>query len=350
MDKIKLSDFIADFVASKGVKYVHFLAGGGSASLNDSFGKHINLKYISYNSEAGASYAAFGESKYTNKLSVLNVTGGIGGISALPGVISAWDDSIPLLIISGNVNFNQTARYYKLHKNLNLRQVGVQDNDIIEVVKNITKYAKTVEKPEDILYELEKCCYLATNGRPSPVWLEIPANIANSYIEVNKLEKFYIPEDDASCQSWDKDNYLEQTLEILKNDLLTYQRPLVLAGGGIRQSNTVEQFKKFINKYQIPYVNSFLGCDLMDYDSPYNLGCIGVKPRRNANFSIQNCNLLIVLGCQLNICHVGYIPDTFAKKAKKYMIDIDNNVLSKDLIKIDKKITLDLKEFFKYML
>ncbi len=338
--RIKVSDLIADFVSDKGIKFVHFLAGGGAATLQDSLCKHSKLQYISYASESGASYAAFGESKLTNKLSLLSVTSGIGGICALSGVLSAWNDSVPMLILSGNVNFNQTARYYKLHKNLNLRQVGIQDNDIIEVVKNITKYSKTIENAEDILFELGKAYFLATSGRPSPVWLEIPSNVANTFVNIDDLKRY-----DYSDIPIDQRNNFDP-INRLKQDLLSYQRPLVLAGGGIRQSNTVKQFREFIEKYQLPYVNSFLGCDLMDFDSPYNLGCIGVKPRRNANFALQNCNLLLVLGCQLNICHIGYLADKFAYKAKKIAVDIDPDIHKKGLVKIDETIICDLGEFF----
>lgn len=345
-DKIKLSDFVADFLASKGVRYIHMVVGGGAASLNDSFGKHPNLQYISYHSEAIGSYSAFGESKYTNKPSILNVTSGIGGVAALPGVLSAWDDSVPMLIISGNVNFNQTARYYKLHKNLNLKQVGIQDNDIIEIVKNITKYAVTLEKAEDILYELEKCWYLSTEGRPSPVWLEVPANLANSLIIPEELKHFNQRNIDIKMP-FNIDDIIK--LQNIQSDIISYQRPLILAGGGIRQSNSVKGFNQFINKYQIPFVNTFLGCDLTDYDNPLNLGTIGVKAKRNANFSLNNADFLLILGCQLNICHIGYLPDQFAPKARKIAIDIDSDVHKKGIIKLDEVINCDLKDFFNYV-
>lgn len=344
-NKIKVSDFIANYLVDCGVKNIHILMGGGAASLNDSFCKHPNLKYISYHLENIGSYSAFGEAKYNNRLAVFNATSGIGAINTLPGILSAWADGVPLLVVTGNTALKNTSRYLKLHKKIRTRQNGIQDNDIIENVKSITKYAVSLEKSEDILYELSKCCYIATSGRPGPCLIEIPSDIANSLIETKDLRSYNhgIGIDDI--------NSILESIEIhnLKKDLQIYQKPLILAGGGIRQSNTVEQFKQFIEKYQLPFVHSFLGVDLLPFKNPLNLGNIGVKGKRCANFALQNCDLLIILGCSIQTSHIGYLPDKFAYKAKKYMVDIDWDNLNKDIVNIDVKINCNLQEFFKYI-
>jgi acetolactate synthase-1/2/3 large subunit len=289
------------------------------------------------------SYAAFGEAKYTNKLAVLSPTSGIGSINVLPGVLSAYCDSVPLLVISGNTGLKNTCKYIQETKNLKLRQNGVQDNNIIDMIKPITKYAIQIQKSEDILYELGKCCYLATSDRPGPVLIEIPSDIAGSYINLNELKEFKIPEENRCYY------HESQQIDILKRDLQNYQRPLILAGGGIYQSNTAKEFQHFIEKYQIPFVHTFLGVDLVPYNNPLNLGNIGVKGKRNANFALQNCNYLLILGCALTTSHIGYLTDKFAYKAKKIAVDIEDTH-KKDFVKLDDIINCDLRVFFKYML
>ncbi len=345
---IKVADYIADYLAYIGVKYIHILMGGGAATLNDSLCKHPNLEYICYHSESIASYAAFGEAKYTNKLAVLNTTSGIGTVNALSGILSSYCDSVPLLVISGNTALKNTCRYIRLNQGVKLRQMGVQDNDIIEMSAPITKYSVTVKRPEDIAYELEKCIYECCHNRPGPCLIEIPSDVANSLIEPRKLEHFVINE--TTCQNFGNDTFLEERIGKIKQDLQTYQRPLILAGGGIRQSNTVEPFREFIEKYQIPFIHTFLGVDLAAYDNPLCLGNLGVKGKRNANFSLQNCNYLLILGTALTTSQIGYLPDKFAFRAKKVAVDIDYNVLEKTgFVELDEKINCDLKDFFKYV-
>lgn len=342
---IKACDWIADYLASIGVEYVHLIFGGGAMVIQDALCKHPKLKYISYHSESGASYAAFGYSKYTNKINIVAPTTGIGSINALPGLLSSFHDSAPVLFISGDVNLNQTTYYQKKYNNLNLRQLGAQEVNIIEIVKPITKYAAFVEKAEDICYEIQKCIYECIHDRPGPCWINIPSNILNTLINPEELKQFKVYE------GIDEINKILDTLTFndLIKDLQTSQRPLVLAGGGIFQSNTVKEFNQFIEKYQIPFVNTFLANDLVDFDNDLCLGSIGIKGRRNSNFSLANCDLLLILGCSLIAPHFGYRPEEFASKAKKIAIDIDFFVHKKNCVKLDQVINCDLKDFFNYV-
>lgn len=339
--KIKISDFIANYLANIGVKYIHILMGGGAASLNDSFCKHPKLKYICYNLENYGSYAAFGEAKLSGKISIFNSTSGIGSINTLPGILSAWGDGVPLLIVAGNTALKQTRRHLK-NNGIDTHHHGVQDNDIVENVKTITKYAVSITSAESVKYELEKCIYYCTEGRPGPCLIEIPSDISNSFIEEEKLYPFTKEEKQDLC--------LDKQINSLINDLQKYQRPLILAGGGIRQSNSSELFKQFIEKYQIPYVNTFLGVDLLPYQHHLNWGNIGVKGKRSANFALQNCDLLLILGCSLQTAHIGYLTDKFAHRAKKIQVDLNENILMKDIVKVDEKIRCDLNKFLKFAL
>lgn len=342
---IKACDWIASYLASIGVEYVHLIFGGGAMVVQDALCKHPKLKYISYHSESGASYAGFGYSKYTNKINIVAPTTGIGSINALPGLISCFGDSTPVLFISGDVNLPQTTYYQKKYKNLNLRQLGAQEVNIIEIVKPITKYAVFLEKAEDICYEIQKCVYECIQNRPGPCWINIPSNILNSLINPEELKQFKV------YDGIDEVNKVLNALTFkdLIKDLQTYQRPLILAGGGIRQSNTVKEFNQFIERYQIPFVNTFLANDLVDFNSNLCLGSIGIKGRRNSNFALANCDLLLILGSSLIAPHCGYRPEEFAPKAKKIAIEIDRDIHRKDCVKIDQIINCDLKDFFHYV-
>ena len=339
--RIKVCDYIANYLISIGIKHIHLLVGGGAASLNDSLCKHPSLEYVCYLSESIASYSAFGEAKYTNRLSILNTTSGIGSLNALPGILSAFCDSVPLLTISGNTALKSTSRHIRLNQNIKLRQMGVQDNDIVEMSTPITKYSVQLQKAEEIAYELEKCVYECTHNRPGPCLIEIPSDIANSLINEEQLKHFNIPPGVSNEPNWIK--YCKEAII----DLQTYQKPLILVGGGIRQSNSVEQFKQFIEKYQIPFITTFVGKDMPDNE--LNLGIVGIKGNRSSNFALQNCDLLLILGSSLMVAHIGYLPDKFAAKSKKIAIDIDADVHRKSFIKLDKVINCDLIDFFEYV-
>jgi acetolactate synthase-1/2/3 large subunit len=206
----------------------------------------------------------------------------------------------------------------------------------------MTKYSIFLEKAEDIAYEIEKCVYECLNGRPGPCWINIPSDLANTLINSEELRHFQIP-----LGVPNEPNWIRYTKEIL-TDLQTYQRPLTLAGNGIGCSDTQPQLKQFIEKYQLPLVTTFLGLDFINHDHPLNIGRIGIKGNRAANFALQNANYLLILGCSLTVPHIGYILDQFAPKAKKVAIDIDSEVHKKDFVKLDKIINCDLRDFFKY--
>jgi len=333
---MRVCDYIAEYLFNYGVRNVYGLMGGGASGLNDGFIKNGKIEYICFHHEQGAGYAAYAESKITNKLAVVNPTTGCGGTNCMTPLLNSWQDSTPVLFLSGNVRLKHTSNYINKTKNLTIRKYGVQEHDIINSVKTITKYAAVIEKVEDVKYELQKAIFKATTGRPGPVWLDIPSDI-----QVAEMPK----------------HSLEFTEEIVNNRCPTvYQtfldflnksnRPIILAGNGIHLSNTRQQFLKYIEYHNIPYVSSYLGRDIASFDHYLNMGAIGIKGTRAANFALHHCDFLLILGCSLNATHLGYDESQFSPSSIKMMIDIDYNETFKNIVKIDRAYNINIKDFF----
>jgi acetolactate synthase-1/2/3 large subunit len=333
---MRVSDYIAKRLGELGVKYVYGIMGGGAGGLNDGFIKNNDIQYICFHHEQGAGHAAIGESKVTKKLSVVNPTTGCGGTNCLTSLLDAWQDSIPVLFISGNVKLNQTSFFINKNKNISIRKYGVQEHDIISTVKSMTKYAKIIESVDEVAYELDYAINEALSGRMGPVWLDIPSDIQHAQMPEN-YKKFEFKSINV------KNNELSNVLNIIKQ----YNRPLVLGGYGVVLSKTNKDFKNFIEQNNLPFVTTYLGIEILGYEHPLNIGTIGIKGSRSGNFAIQNCDLLLILGCSLNCSHTGYDENLFSPKSYKIMVDIDKNEYNKfNDNKIDKFIQMDLKDFF----
>jgi acetolactate synthase-1/2/3 large subunit len=316
--------------------------GGGASGLNDGFIKHGLIKYICYHHEQGAGHSAIGESKFTGQIAVVNPTTGCGGTNCATSVLDAWQDSTPILFVSGNVASHNCSSYINQKYNLRLRKYGIQEHDIISSVKSMTKMAEFIVDPADVPYMIQKAVYTALDGRPGPVWIDIPNNIQTALMP----ENFRIF--DPSELPKTKQQHVE--LDSVKTCLKTYQRPLVLAGFGIKQANAVDQFVSFIDQYQIPYVSTYGARDYMEFSNPLNIGAVGIKGSRAGNFAMQNADLLLILGSSLGSSVIGYDPLQFSPHSFKILVDCDISELNKPTITIDKKYHLDLKDFFKEML
>jgi acetolactate synthase-1/2/3 large subunit len=336
---MRVCDWIASYLYDNGVSRVHGLMGGGASGLNDGFIKHGKIQYVCYHHEQGAGHAAIGESKYTGKLSVVNPTTGCGGTNCITSVLNAWQDSIPVLFLSGNVRLNTCSRYINQQQQINLRKYGIQEHDIIETVKSMTKMSVFVDDVKDVAKTLQKAIQIATTGRPGPVWIDIPGDIQTSLMpaeyEEYKLSSTFVHNYD----------FLE-----LKHKLQNAERPLVLAGYGIRQSNSVNYFRFFIEKYKLPYVSTYGARDYLSHTHSYNIGAVGIKGSRAGNFAMQNSKLLLILGSSLGASVIGYDPSQFSPNSYKILVDIDVNELNKQVIKIDENYRIDLKTFFEEML
>ncbi len=333
---IKVSDYIAKRLRDVyKVKTVFMVSGGGAMHLNNSFGKYIH--YVCNHHEQACAIAAEGYARLNQELAVVNVTTGPGGLNCLNGVFGQWTDSVPVLYISGQVKYVTTTASCS---NIKLRQLGDQEVDIISVVKPLTKYAVMVTNPTEIKYHLDKAIYEATHGRFGPVWLDIPMDVQSAMVDENKLKKFEIPK-----QKNNKIN-LNGIVEKIKKS----ERPLIVAGHGIRLSNSIKEFYQLIDKAKVPVVTTFNGFDLLESDNKYYVGRIGTVGQRAGNFALQNADLILFLGTRNNIRQVSYNWKTFAKKAFKIVVDIDNNELQKTLVKPDLKVNTDLKFFIPQLL
>ena len=335
---MRVCDWIADYLKSLGVERVHGLMGGGAAGLNDGFIKQ-NMPYVCYHHEQGAGHAAIGESKYTGKLSVVNPTTGCAGTNCATSVLDAWQDSVPVLFISGNVRRDTCSGWINQTKGVNIRKYGIQEHHVVDTYKSITKYSKFVIDPLEVAHSMQQAVYLATTGRPGPVWVDIPGDIQLAQMPENPSQ--FQPPVTGTVQH----DYTD-----IKNMILNAERPVVLAGYGIRQSGLVDEFVEFVEKYNIPYVSTYGARDYTANEHPLSIGAVGQRGSRAGNFAMQNADLLLILGSSLNASVVGYDPKQFAPASIKVLIDTDWNELHKNIVKIDHKCQDSLDNFFKAMI
>ena len=336
----KLSDYVATFIANLGVREVFSVSGGGSMHLVDSFGSHEKLKYIATHHEQAAAYAAEAYARVTGKPGVALVTTGPGGTNAVSGIYGAWVDSIPTIFIAGQVPKNQMIN------DTGLRQYGVQESDMVSMVKSITKYSVVIEDPLQVKFHLEKALYLATSGRPGPVWLEIPLDIQGKLIDSGKLDSFTpdIKKEEELNSPLNRD--VTSCLEMLKDA----KRPVLISGYGIRLSHGEGEFAELVDRLKVPVVCSWTSSDLISSDDDNFVGRCGIFGDRAGNFAVQNADLLLVIGSRLSIPQMGYNPKIFAREAKKIIVDIDFAELNKPSLEAELPIQADAKYFMRSLL
>ncbi len=337
---MKVSDYIATFFEKNNINKLFSITGGFAMFLNDSFGKNKYFDIYYQHHEQACAYSAVGYSKSTNKPSIVCTTAGCAATNSISACVVAYQDSVPVIFISGQVKTFETTTYIRKNNNKRLRHYSGADCEIIDMVKPITKYAEEIYDHTKVPEILEKALFEAINGRPGPVWLSIPLDIQSMDIQnpiFNIVNKNYINE------------FTENDINVI--DLLCKmleksERPLLILGNGIRLSNTKDKLNEFIETYKIPCVVSFHGTDLINHSSKYYIGKIGLLGDRAGNFCMQNCDLLISVGCRLSQGITGYNINWFAREAKKVIIDIDDEELNKDYVKFDLKINMDLTKFF----
>ena len=333
---MRVADYISNFIAERGVTHIFMLTGGGAMFLNDALGNHSQITPIFQHHEQACAMAAEGYARITGKLGVINVTTGPGGINAMTGVFGAWTDSVPLLVLSGQVKRETCLGAIKGVEGL--RQLGDQEANIIPMVRTITKYAELVLDPNDIKFHLEKAIHFATTGRPGPVWLDIPVDVQSAQINPDTLKGF-----NPDLQV-NKINWVEDQCQFVLDKLLLSKRPVIMAGSGIRAAGAMEEFTRAIRKLGIPIVTAWTH-DVIASDDPLFCGRPGTIGTRPGNFVVQNSDCLIVLGSRLNVRQTSYNFSAFASKAFKIQIDVDANELNKPTVKADYSIQCDLKPF-----
>lgn len=326
------AEYVIKKLGEYGVKHIFLIVGGTAMYLNDAVFQQNKIKYICNHHEQASTMAAECYARITGGLGVVMVTSGAGMTNTITGLIGAWWDSIPVLILSGNARSTMLT-----YKRPNLRQLGVQDTRIVDIVKPITKYAVCVDDANYIGYELEKAVYLALNGRQGPVWLDIPLDIAATEIDEKNLVTFKKPKK----KKVDLTKDVEETITHIKSS----KNPVIIVGSGIRASGSLDLFHKVLNKLKIPAVTGLTSQDLMYEEHPLYGGRIGPYGTKKGNELIEKADVLLILAERLYLWQIGYDYQNFGKNAYKIMVDIDKEELYKPTVSIDLPIHADVKDF-----
>lgn len=353
MPDVRLSDYVASVIAAHGVRHVFMLTGGGAMHLNDALGRAQGLRYVCCHHEQALSMAAESYTRLSGRLAAVNVTTGPGGINALNGVHGAYTDSIAMIVVSGQVK-RETLRQ---NAPVRLRQLGDQEADTVAMVKPITKFAVMVEDPQDIRYLLEKALWLATTGRPGPVWVDIPIDVQAARIDADTLRGF-----DPRVEGYGRDyalpaeygwltgEPLRQAARTVIDAIKAAERPVLLPGTGVRISGAHDLFLQVAERLGAAIAPGWNAQDVVDDDHPLYVGRPGTVGDRPGNFAVQNADLLLVLGCRLNIRQISYNYGSFARAAKKIMVDVDAAEIHKPTLSIDVPIHAELKQFLTVLL
>jgi acetolactate synthase I/II/III large subunit len=334
---MRAADYITNFIYNLGVKDIFMLTGGGAMFLNDAAAQSQDIRGVFNHHEQASAMAAFAYSKYTENWGAAYVTTGCGGTNAITGLLDAWQDNIPVLFISGQVKRADTIWCMQMP----LRQYGTQEVEIIPIVQSLCKYSVMVTDPLKIRYHLEKAAYLATHGRPGPVWLDIPMDVQSAPVEEKDMEGFNPSELKLEYKTEVHSQELQQLETMLKNA----QRPVIIAGHGIRLAHAIPEFRTFIEQYNIPFVGTYLATDYVPGDHPLFIGRTGLKGDRAGNFAMQNADLIISIGSRLGVTVIGYDYKQFAREAKIAVVDIDPLEHKKKTINVDLFINADAKKF-----
>lgn len=337
---IRVADYIAEYLERTGIQDVFMLTGNGAMYLNDAIALS-GLNFCCARNEAAAPMMAEAYARIKGTMAAVCVTSGPGSTNAVPGLAEAWVDAAPIMVLSGQVQRNHTTRNADVP---GLRTFGTAEIDIIPIVEPMTKYAVMINDPESIRYHLEKATHLATSGRPGPVWLDIPMDIQYCLVDPEKLDGYVPAQEEVTLPQVDAG--LDKLIKLLSSA----ERPLLVAGHGIRQSGSADELLRLVESAGIPVIFSRLGYDLLPYSHPLNCGLAGLKGTRYCASILKSADVVVSLGCRLAIQLVGHQFDCFAEDAKIAMVDIDEAELKKPGIKVDLPIHTDLKPFMQNLL
>ena len=333
---LKVSDCIAAFLSERNINPVFVVPGEANVHLLDSIGRHESLSFVCTQNEKSASLAVESFCKLRSDLGVLVVSSGAAAANTVPGVANAWVDSVPMLVISGQARTDQDT-------DGRVRQLGNKELNVINLVKPITKYAVKITDPTMVRYHLEKAVYLATQGRPGPVWVDLPIDIQGMVVDEEELKRFDPKELSPvpAAPSGEFHREISRVFDLLRQS----SRPVILAGSGIRHAKATKEFLELVNRLKIPVLTSRRGADLVPDDHPCFFGRPSTYGQRSANFIIQNCDLLISIGSRLSIPLIGRNTEAFARAARKVVVDIDPNELEKPTLKPDIPLAMDAGRF-----
>ncbi|MBR6680378.1 MAG: thiamine pyrophosphate-binding protein [Clostridia bacterium] len=340
--KIRLADYVADFLVNNGIKDCFTVTGGGAMHLNDALGHKEGLRCVYNHHEQACAIAAEAYARLNNDIAAVCVTTGPGGTNAITGVVGGWLDSVPMLIISGQVRYDTSKR----GMGLDIRAGGDQEFDITRAVECMTKYCEMIEDPKRIRYALEKSLYLAKHGRPGPCWIDIPVNYQGCIIETDELIGYCPDEDKADGAPKISDATVDAVIEKIR----AAKRPVLYAGNGVRLAGAFDSFKKAVERLNIPVATGWDNIDMMADDDALYVGRGGIMGDRAGNFAVQNADLVLAVGNRLSIRQVGYNWKTWAREAFVIMVDVDAEELKKPTLHVEMPVHADAKDFLDTLL
>lgn len=355
---VKVSDYIMDFLVSLGIEDVFYVSGGGAMHMNDSLGRNEKLRPVAMLHEQGASIAAEAYARIHKdgvarsgdgtcdraeacSYGACLVTSGPGGTNAVTGVAGAWQDATPVIFLSGQV------KRADLVGGQNVRQFGIQEVDIVSIVQSVTKYAVQIKQPEDIRYELEKAAYLAREGKPGPVWIDVPLDVQASMVEEGELRGFDRTEEVGLPESGEPYRCTEEQISQVIRLFNSAKRPLILLGHGVRLAGAAEVARELYNYLCVPVMTSWNGVDLIEALHPFFFGRPGAVGRRSANLILQKADFVLTLGTRLNLLATGYNYESFLKNAVHAMVEIDANEMNKKNIHPQLRFHCDVGDFLR---
>jgi acetolactate synthase-1/2/3 large subunit len=339
----RVSDIVADLLVAHGISHVFMVTGGGAMHLNDAFGRHPGLTPVFCHHEQACSMAAESYGRLSNRLAAVNVTTGPGGINSLNGVFGAFVDSVGMVVVSGQVKRETMMGSY----DLGLRQLGDQEVDIVAMVATITKSAEVLDDPNETRFVVERALWTARHGRPGPVWIDIPIDVQSALVDESTLRSFDPLLDAPVVSGTDTvltDDGLLAALTEVAARLAAAERPVIIAGSGVRLSGAYETFLRVVAKLGVPVATAFNAHDLIWNSHPLYVGRPGTVGDRGGNFAVQNADFILILGCRMNIRQISYNWTAFARAAFTVMIDIDQAELSKPTLSVDLPVRADLAE------
>lgn len=322
--KTRVADYIINYIYTHGTDTIFTVAGGGAMFLNDAVVVHKKMRCISNHHEQASAMAAEAYAKMKHQIGAVMVTSGPGSTNAITGLMEAYQNSVPLIVISSQTKKSQMIAYSGVPS---LRQFGTQEVDIIPIIDPLTKYAAIVDDPSKIQYYMDKAYHAALTGRPGPVWLDIPSDVASASLPEQRMA-FTPPKPPAG-------RGINKHMREIARRIRLSKKPLIIAGGGIKLAGARAIFRRFIGKTHIPVVTTDMGIDILEYDHPLYVGHGGTKGDRAANIIIQNSDFILTLGSRLSIPFIGHEYDTWAPGAFKAVVDIDPNEHKKKTVPID---------------
>lgn len=339
MSKIRIADYVASFVSDQlKVDTVFMVSGGGMMFLSDGLAQNQKIRVVCNHHEQASAMAAVGYAKLRQSFGCAYLTTGCGGTNAVTGLLNAYQDNASVFFISGQVKLKETSR----NATVPLRQFGVQEADIISVVESLCKYSVMITDPKEVPYHLEKAAEIAKSGRSGPVWIDIPMDIQGAVVEESEFIH-YTSSEAESVPAVDRDDFKR-----VQDALNRAERPIIIAGQGVRIADAVPEFRAFVERFNIPYAASRLGIDLLPSNHPLFIGRIGTKGDRAGNFAVQNADFVLVLGSRLSVSSTGHQYEMFAREAEVIVVDIDASEHQKNTVSIDYFIHGDVKDFLSH--